>query len=479
MTSHIKKLDMFGVSFTFNTFGQSKFKTACGGYLTIITLFIVGISIYLFGTDFFHKENPNVTPNQMVQLDSKKVKVPNESFSFMFRLQDGLSKPHDVDKTPYRLDGTYFHLKKSDAGEYELKCSAVGNNIITKCSNTKATLNRHLTKERLEEWYCWDMERIKSLCKEQGNIKDPDYEPFIGGNTDEDEYAMLRFEVKNWAYDYEKKTTTFLSSFEELEKFGGPMLNIRYPNVSYDSSLRGDPLEVYYDSQLVKLVPTTWRRDFRLMSIVTAIDDNGWMLPMRTTTTSLEPQKVDTEYLPSKWSGELKYFYMGFFMNVKRETIYKRNFMKIQSLVAIVGGMMKSVVATFGFFGIINAIRERDESLRDEFYKVKVRKNAIIAENPLTIEDSNIKKVVAQNVNEAASLKLGFWAFLFRFFCKSAERSRQVRLFEQMNEYMYKKMDVAYLFKMFEQFENMKDMLLSEEQKELLKNNKTEIELEV
>ena len=200
MVANLKKIDMYGVPFSLNTFGKSKFTTYFGGFLTIVTLVVVGLCTYLFGTDFWYKENPNVIPDELVHLTSKKVNLATDKLTFMVSLQDGSAKPYDIDAIPFKTFGYYFQMRKDSDGVHQLVCNTSSDdNILTKCSKTKATLNFDLKKEKLENWLCFDMEKIKDICKEKHKYLD--YQPILGGFIDEDEYGVLALRVSNYFYD--------------------------------------------------------------------------------------------------------------------------------------------------------------------------------------------------------------------------------------------------------------------------------------
>ena len=479
MDSHLKKIDMFGVSFSFSTFGKAKFTTSFGGFLTLVTLCIVTIFIYIFGTDFFHKENPNVVESDLVHLQTKPIAVPNEKISFMFRLQDGSTVPYDIDSIPFKVTVAYFHFRKNSQGKDELYCFVRGSELVSKCSKTKASLNPDLGGVVLEDWLCWDMEKIKEECKKVLGDKDPDYEPFLGGHFDENDYSSLRFDVVNYDYDGINKKYLNVYPLEELNKYNGNMmLSLRFPNFSYDSSRVYDPLQVYYDTQLIALNSGTRRRENRFNQLVTAIDDHGWMFKSTVTKTILAPDKTDVEYTPNDSSGRMTFF-TGFIWNVKKEKVLKRNFMKVQQLVAIVGGMIKSVVGIFSVITLYRALFERDQELIRQFYKLKLKLSVSNnSELPLNNKETKVNTVMEpRKLTEIEDDSLSFWAYLFRFCCKSSDKARAIEMFDKMRDYMNEKMDVSYLFKLFEQFTMIKNFLLTDDQKELLENAKTEIDL--
>ena len=479
MIALLKKADMFGVPFSFKTFGDDKFTTPLGGCLTSITITIIGVCTYLFGTDFFHRENPNVIPNELTHITSKRIELTNEKYNFMFNMmRDGV--PIDLNTLPYKLFGGYFHFTRDKQGVSKIKCNAYAKEVITKCSNTKATVNPDMAKVKLEDWYCMDFERVKNVCREQIVPSEPDYQPFLGGGFDEDEYTFIRFDVTNYIFDHDKQGYTNVASKESAIKQGISGLKVRYPSVGYNSSLPGNPLEVFYETQGLIINPLSYRRDVRNMTLVTNIDDNGWVFPQRTTTSALTLDKNDTETVPVTYFNDLALFYVGLFMHDKKEKLYKRSFMKLQALAAEVGGVLKSVVATFAFFAVMKAIKERDELLRSRFYKIKNKANAIDSEILLQHEPSKMNTIVATKAREDTTSGSFFsFACLFNHCKKNGEKEMHDRVHDQMNKHMYEKMDVAFLMKSFEEFATLKDMVLSEEQKEFLEGNKTEIQVDL
>ena len=480
MVSFLKNLDMFGVSFSFNTFGQEKFKTKLGASMTCICLCIMGVFVYFFGTDFFHKENPNVIPNFLVHLETKKVPLKNEDLAFMFRLEDKYTNPINMSNSPYKLSGQYFHFRKNTKGVSEVMCVVSGPTIVKKCSKTKATLNPELRKVKLDEWFCWDMEAIKTQCRVQLKDKEPQYEPFLGGYMDEDELTALRYDVMNHEWDFAKNQPVNIVPDEEYTKVEWPSINVRYPAVSYDANSPDKPIITYYDAVYKVVSTNNYTRIFHFMSLVTNIDDSGWVFPNRTTTQTLELDTNDSESVAQQPTPNgAREFYLGFFMNVKKEKLYRRNFMKLQQLAALVGGMAKSVFYVFAFYTMLKAIIERDKELRRRFYKVKHDIKRIESELSLQPQASKVNTIVKNDESNPTDYqRLGWRDYLLSFCRKSEVEKANARIIELMNKHMYEKFDVAYLVKHFEEFSLIKQMLCTEEQKELLEADKKEIEVE-
>ena len=479
----IKKVDMFGLPFTFLTFGAATFKTTLGGFLTLLIYVVAAYLIYFFGEDLFYKKNPNVTVNDLVHLETNKVELSNGKFSIMFRLDNGIGQPFDLNNFPYQFRALYHHYKYDEKRNLTRYCNPGGYEFVTKCSNTNAKLNHALEKENMDLWMCFDTEKLKAACRKEIGAKEPNYELTFGGYMDEDEFAGLRLDVVNYIYDNEKKEYLYAATQEETDKIKDINLHLRYPNVSYDSKQPGSPLKVYYESQTIRLDRNANRSENRFMKLVTANDDFGWLYPNVTSQTVIAPESVEFQNLPliqGKAGDKIwKVFFMSLIWNNKHEKEYNRNFMKIQNLMAIVSGMLKSFIVIFGLATFYLANKERSEELRERFYRLKVKISSDVSIQPLAKEVTQVNTIVQLNkAVEKNRDRLSFFPYLCRCCLTSAEMTKKLRIYEKMQAYMEEKFDIEYLLKMFEQFAKMKDVVLSEEQKELIESKMTEIELE-
>lgn len=75
----IESIDIFGTTFNFSIFEQTRYKTIFGGFLTFLCLGVCVIFTLFFGKDFFYRTNPKiltqyVQPKKMEQ----EVKLPGK-----------------------------------------------------------------------------------------------------------------------------------------------------------------------------------------------------------------------------------------------------------------------------------------------------------------------------------------------------------------------------------------------------------------
>ena len=152
--------------------------------------------------------------------------------------------------------------------------------------------------------------------------------------------------------------------------------------------------------------------------------------------------------------------------------------MKIVTLVAVVGGMLKSVVTLINLVAIYRYLVERDWELVNLFYDLKVKVVSNNSEIDLSSNQPKINTVIGvKNENLREVVKFNFFLYMIRCCRRNTSELSQTKVFERLRSNINDKMDVYYLYKHFENFEVIKEMLLTNEQMSLLEN-KSKIEVE-
>src|SRR5690349_4593742 len=80
--------DLYGSPFMFTTFGTYKFKTTFGGILSLITLGLIILFSFLFGEDFYFRTNPKVIQQIVSPPNYEQIKVNNNNFTLMWRVDN-------------------------------------------------------------------------------------------------------------------------------------------------------------------------------------------------------------------------------------------------------------------------------------------------------------------------------------------------------------------------------------------------------
>ena len=215
MKALLRRIDMFGTPAKLNTFGKDSFKTGLGGIMTILTVATLVFFSYIFGTDFYHKENPRVVQNEKMNKKSKVYKLTSSRDPFMIKLNDGFGKTFDYATIPYKMHGIYYHFKKDTAGTWQTALAI--DEAFIPCTQTKVKENIELANQLvLADWFCFDWELITEIGRKE--LKDINYEAQLMGSRDENEYTFFRFDVRNAKYDARSNLHYDISPYSQLIK---------------------------------------------------------------------------------------------------------------------------------------------------------------------------------------------------------------------------------------------------------------------
>ncbi len=90
---------MYGFNLNFTSFGEGKYKTLLGGFLTILTLDFVLALLVIFEKPFFQSLNPNVI-YQTLNLSYYPMMTPDTSkFPVAFRFENQRKEPANIGAT--------------------------------------------------------------------------------------------------------------------------------------------------------------------------------------------------------------------------------------------------------------------------------------------------------------------------------------------------------------------------------------------
>ena len=99
----LQSIDQFGIPFQLRTLKKDKFKTALGGCLSLLCIFLVAFISIFFGNDFYNKTNPNVVSSEKVYKTTNKVDIMKSTIEFMFRVEDSKKNLIEPETIPYSI----------------------------------------------------------------------------------------------------------------------------------------------------------------------------------------------------------------------------------------------------------------------------------------------------------------------------------------------------------------------------------------
>ncbi len=363
LSKHLESIDIFGLPFYFTTFGKSRFKTVIGSFFTILFSIVMITFTFLFGRDFYYRENPKVLTQIKTPVEYPPAfKLNQDSMFFAWRISDenGYLVDHydflNVYLTHYYYDninGTYIQTP------LESKV----------CSEFNITNEEFSKNYKTDAWRCIDWKKYPNLT--------------FGGFWDSNELSYFELEVMTCDKNADPKTATFEKDCTPLDKIKKELMNSIYIEVIYsDTSFSPND---YYKPFNQRLKNYYYRLDFNMrkhdrffFKEVVLDDDKGWIFEdyKMEVIRGIDRETTDYNYFKDEDYNQVSasnYIYVLSLYSSKPFDNIMRSYMKIQDLGAILGGFIK-------FTMIIG-------SIISQFFTEYIRENKLIGK---IFEDESI-----------------------------------------------------------------------------------------
>ena len=145
-----KKIDLYGIPYSFTVFNELLYKTATGGTMTILTILLNAFCFYYFGKDFYNRQNPAFVSQASKSEDYQKFNISKDDLLMAIRVED-------ADSNPYNITGI-FQIEAYYKG-YEVKNNTsilIFKKSMDKinCGEINSTNMRLNTKKDLKKMEC-------------------------------------------------------------------------------------------------------------------------------------------------------------------------------------------------------------------------------------------------------------------------------------------------------------------------------------
>ena len=468
MVNILQICDIYGIVFVINTNGKEKFTTTCGGLLSLLTASIVGCLTFLYGNDFFYKKNGIVRDNELTSYDAQYIEITDDNLPFMARLQykDGFN----LENERYQINFRYQDWSLNADGTSKLECNVNGNSQKN-CSETAYMNNTDFVRDNLNTFICADIESIRKQCVEQ--TKNPNYKVTIGGEAGDRRNSYLFVQVSNFKYNSAGQPTDIVdvARFEEVvDQF----VDLRYPSFNFDSTLQNNALKTVLKKERQGILPSAFKYEKKLFKKVTLLDDIGWLTEKLVEPIEALEQDATLPISSGPYfaaDGKRRLFFQAVFMANNKQLTYHRRYMKMQDVMALVGGTVKLVVTVNFFLAKLVAVFLRQKALVEEYFETKQHMKE---EVPLvnSIVSSSVEVKVKKN-NKAEST-IGFFEWYLTCARQSAVRKGTLAFYRKASDYISERMDVCSILDIFEKFQRLSEAVLTEEQlNELSSKRKT------
>ena len=328
--STLIKCDAYGTNFHFYVNHHKKYKAIYGGILTILTIILLIISIIVFGSNFFLRKNPTITSSS-VNNEYSIINLKKEKVLIAFRLEDLDGNFMDFTNKIYPM--IYYYSRDID-----------NNSLSYRSSDNGQYLSYHICNDS-------DYENDFNLTQYYGHLFCIDWNnKNFGGYWDNN--FLFYFEIRLYyckdGKSYTKNNTncTSLETLSKLFDLDNPMLfSLYYPIYDFNSNSFKNPLVKSYKNYFYYLSHKLQKNDRLFIKQYNLKDDRGWIYQKNNYTSVWGVQKIISDYsyyteeeLLKENSSSL-FYTMNIYMT-KESIFYSRFYIKIQEVIAIVGGLI-------------------------------------------------------------------------------------------------------------------------------------------
>jgi len=359
-----KKLDFLGSKLSFYHDSEEFTQTSFGGIITLFLILVLGLLIGGLGQDFFKRTNPSVITSTKTLQSPPVLNVNNKNFLMAIYIDTIYGESYEIDEQIMYIEAVYFSAIKKD-GEF---------NVLE---------YKYLELEKCTPELIDDYDKHFSKVNNISNFYCPIADIKIGGSYNYDEIAKLNFyfkECREGEFNSKGqpcKPKTEFKAFTDLR----PIFYFYYQRTLFDVDNYEKGLKTVISSETIRLDGQLYKQIGLYFSIITLINDYGWLLESLEEETYLgfTRSSYDT-LLRSNFEGKnSQNFLMDISINITNE---KSNILRIytkgQTLAAQVGGILKIflfigtiIVTKFNLYSTYLSF----SSILDEDFSLENKKN--------------------------------------------------------------------------------------------------------
>lgn len=420
---YIKSFDILGKNYSFENKGSTYFKSIIFGIISILLLLTSIVLAILFGKEVIERKLPSVY-NMNERIEKSEIFMNEFPFSIKFGdpygvIHQNIEELFDVIVTIYYIDSEFNVVP--EIINHSFNCS------MTSTHPKKELLS--LSNESYQYISICDNNKNYSFINEHGDINS----------------VMIQFEIN-------KCNSTKRKCADDLDEIVKEVYAIpTFINSYVDSSNLTHPIQYFLNSKVYQLTDKFSKDILFRFGKHLYLSDNGFLLESNSNYEYISLNEVVNDVASSDKQGKVNLLYLSLTgSNIRLVT--KRSFMKIQDLIAKVGGFYKGLtiilsifIGNYKKFSYVihilelslnskanknvkrneavkrmknNYIPKKDNSLNEN--SNKTFKLSISIENPLS-KDLNHKHKLKYNENHKKISYLEYFIGKICFFCQKSK----------------------------------------------------------
>lgn len=349
----LNKVDIFGSTFQFTTFGEEKHTTAFGGLMSSLLAVTMVILTGILSVSVISRSSAQIISAIVTPIASgPPVPLTNDKIVIAWRISGSTHIPN--------WNGTIYptiNYVEYSPGGFNIKRLP-----IEKCTPELLGGADRLSGQTLEAWYC---------------LNYTDKNMSLGGYWDQSYYNYIQIILSTCPDETVTGSKNCTNSTGLNELFNTAMnfwmFELQYINVQLDPSNLEKPFKSFFTDYNTMLNANLQRKDFLYFRENTLQDDQGWVLAEEKNTTYYYGNRIETQFVFIDDSvlakpGQDSSFYNLLISLEKTYNYNVRTYVKLQAFAANIGGLMKIFITVFAFLcDILNAVRRKEKLMNKMF----------------------------------------------------------------------------------------------------------------
>ena len=320
--SCLNHIDIFGIPPIFTIRGRSTFQTHTGSILTIICIFIILIYISFFLNQMINHKSPNLNSEIYYDEIPIELNLNKNNFSFVFGLKTKSYKTY-IDESIYKVNAFQTKITLDQNGVYNIINEPL--NII-KCNEYNFTIiPEQFRKLPLQNLYCLN-----------NNIN-------LKGDYMKEYWNYVNINFTKCENSTEKNlNNNFCKSENEInEILNGGSIGLFFPDNSFNQINYNNPYKSYVKNLYQGFSINNFEDISLYIKLVEIITDTGYFFDDKKSIffSSYDYMKNNIIY----FQNINNFLSLSINVSTKRE-IYRRSYIKLQTIISNVGGMLKIVL---------------------------------------------------------------------------------------------------------------------------------------
>ena len=317
-----KQFDILGTGPKLKILNKSQFKSGIGGVASIMIFTLVVFGFYYFGHDIIYKEIPitNYTIDFITQ--PERLDLPKSKFDHMIGIKDTNSVPY-YDPTIYTLTATLLTITFNATGPHFFPLPL----NITQCTRDHFINFYNIFPE--------DVPYSKYNCIDSfDNL-------YIEGYWGNPNFTFIDY----WVYGCKNGTTTICKPQSVIDAIlTNGYVEVQFTDMLFDPKNFTNPQKYINQNIFTSFTNTIYKSYEIYIKRVNFLTDQGWLFEDFRTTSYFQMEK--NSYLDNGKRSDGAFLRVIFRMSQLQDS-YFRQYIKIQNVIAQMGGLIKGVVLIF------------------------------------------------------------------------------------------------------------------------------------